>query len=54
MFSDPDMMKMVMDMKESALYERLIRKKIFDPESGVVQEAMSETYVKNFYAKPVE
>lgn len=54
MFSDPDMMKMVMDMMGSALYERLRRKKIFDPESGVVQEATPETYVEDIYAKPIE
>ncbi len=52
LFADPDMMKMVMDTVGSVLYERLRKKMIFDPKSGVVQEATPETYVEDIYAKP--
>ncbi len=51
LFADPDMMKQVMDTIGSVLYERLRRKVIFDPKSGVVEEATPETYVEDVYAK---
>ena len=51
LFADPDMMKQVMDTIGSVLYERLRRKVIFDPNSGVVEEATPETYVEDVYAK---
>lgn len=51
LFGDPDMMKQVMDTIGSVLYERLRRKVIFDPKSGVVEEATPETYVEDVYAK---
>ena len=51
LFSDPDMMNQVMDTIGSVLYERLRKKVIFDPKSGVVEEATPETYVEDIYAK---
>lgn len=54
LFSDPDMMKQVMDTIGSVLYERLRKKVIFDPKSGVVEEATPETYVEDIYAKPID
>lgn len=33
----------------SVLYERLKKKLIFDPKSGVVEEATPETYVEDTY-----
>ena len=54
LFADPDMMKQVMDTIGSVLYERLRRKVIFDPKSGVVEEATPETYVEDIYAKVTE
>lgn len=54
LFSDPDMMKEVMDTIGSALYERLRRKKIYDPKSGVLEEATPETYVEDVYASPIK
>ena len=50
LFADPDMMKQVMDTVGSVLYERLKKRKIFDPKSGVVEEATPETYVEDVYA----
>ena len=46
-----DMMKQVMDTIGTVLYERLRRKKIFDPNSGVTDEATPETYVEDVYYK---
>lgn len=54
LFSDPDMMKEVMDTIGSVLYERLRRKKIYDPKSGVLEEATSETYIEDVYASPIK
>ncbi len=53
LFADPDMMKQVMDTIGSVLYERLRRKVIYDPNSGVVEEATPETYVEDIYTKPI-
>ncbi|SCY30763.1 type I restriction enzyme, R subunit [Lachnospiraceae bacterium XPB1003] len=53
LFSDPDMMQQVMDTVGSVLYERLRKRVIFDPKSGVVEEATPETYVEDVYAKPL-
>ena len=47
-------MKEVMDTIGSVLYERLRRKKIYDPKSGVMYEATPETYVEDVYAKPLD
>lgn len=51
LFADPDMMQQVMDTVGSVLYERLKKRKIFVPESGVVEEATPDTYVEDVYAK---
>ncbi|MCR5475594.1 MAG: DEAD/DEAH box helicase family protein [Lachnospiraceae bacterium] len=53
LFADPDMMKQVMDSIGSVLYERLRKPKIFDPNSGVIEEATPETYVEDIYVKPI-
>ncbi len=53
LFTDSDMMKQVMDTVGAVLYERLRQPKIFDPVSGVIEEATPETYVEDVYAKPV-
>ena len=50
LFADSDMMKQVMDTVGSVLYERLKKRKIFDPNSGVVEEATPEEYVEDVYA----
>ena len=49
LFADSDMMKQVMDTVGSVLYERLKKRKIFDPNSGAVEEATPEEYVKDVY-----
>lgn len=49
LFDDPDMMKQVMETVGSVLYERLKKKYIFDPKSGVIEEATPETYVEDTY-----
>ena len=51
LFADPDMMKQVMDTIGSVLYERLKHNVIFDPYSGVSEEATPETYVEDIYAR---
>ncbi len=51
LFTDQDMMKQVMDTVGSVLYERLRRRVIFDPNTGVVEEATPETYVEDIYAR---
>lgn len=51
LFADPDMIQQVMDTIGSVLYERLKKKKIFDSNSKVVEEATPETYVEDEYAK---
>ncbi len=51
LFADPEMMRQVMDTVGSVLYERLKKRKIFVPESGVVEEATPEMYVEDVYAK---
>ena len=43
------MMKQVMETAGSVLYERLKKKYIFDPQSGVIGEATPETYVCLLY-----
>lgn len=53
LFADPDMMQQVMDTVGSVLYERLRKRVIFDPKSGVVEEATPETYVEDVYAKRI-
>ncbi|XME04058.1 type I restriction endonuclease subunit R [Lachnospiraceae bacterium C1.1] len=54
LFSDPDMMQQVMDTVGSVLYERLRNPKIYDPNSGVIEEATPETYVEDIYVKPID
>ena len=54
LFADPDMMQQVMDTVGSVLYERLRKPKIYDPKSGVIEEATPEMYVEDIYAKPME
>ena len=49
LFDDPDMMRQVMETVGSVLYERLKKKYIFDPKSGVIEEATPETYVEATY-----
>lgn len=49
LFADPDMMKQVMDTIGSVLYEKLKRKVVFDPDSGVIDEATPDTYVEDTY-----
>ena len=49
LFDDPDMMKQVMETVGSVLYERLKKEYIFDPKSGVAEEATPETYVEDTY-----
>lgn len=51
LFSDPDMMKQVMETIGSVLYERLKKKRVYDPKTGVVDEATPDTYVEDVYAK---
>lgn len=51
LFSDPDMMKQVMDTVGAVLYERLKKQFIYDPKSGVIDEATPETYVEDTYVK---
>jgi len=53
LFGDPDMMKQVMDTVGAVLYERLKKTYIYDPASGVMEEATPETYVEDVYAKPI-
>ena len=48
------MMQQVMDMVGSVLYERLRKKVIYDPKSGVIEEATPDTYVEDIYAKITE
>ena len=43
------MMQQVMETVGSVLYERLKKKLIFDPKSGVVEEATPEMYVEDTY-----
>ena len=38
-----------METVGSVLYERLKKKYIFDPKSGVIEEATPETYVEDTY-----
>jgi len=54
LFGDPEMMKQVMDTVGSVLYERLKKSFIYDPKSGVIDEATPETYVEDIYAKMVK
>ena len=54
LFADPDMMQQVMDTVGSVLYERLRNPKIYDPNSGVIEEATPEMYVEDIYAKPLD
>ena len=54
LFADPDMMKQVMDTVGTVLYERLRKRVIFDPHSGVSEEATPETYIEDIYVKPVD
>lgn len=49
LFDDPDMMRQVMETVGSVLYESLKKKYIFDPKSGVIEEATPETYVEDTY-----
>lgn len=51
LFGDPDMMKQVMDTVGAVLYERLKKQFIYDPKSGVIDEATPETYVEDTYVK---
>ena len=54
LFSEPEMMQMVMDLLGSILYERLRRGKVYDQNSGVVEEATPETYVEDIYVTPID
>ena len=54
LFADPELMKQVMDTVGAVLYERLRKKKVFDADSGVVEEATPETYVEDAYAEPIK
>jgi len=54
LFGDPEMMKQVMDTVGSVLYERLKKSFIYDPKSGVIDEATPETYVEDIYAKTIK
>ena len=54
LFAEPDMMQQVMDTVGSVLYERLRKKVIYDPKSGVIEEATPDTYVEDIYAKLTE
>lgn len=49
LFSDPEAMTLVMDTLGAVVYERLKKRQIFDPNSTVVDEATSETYVEDIY-----
>ena len=49
LFNDPEKMQFLMDQLGSVLYERLRRKKVYDPESGVIEEATPDTYVEDVY-----
>ena len=49
LFSDPDMMKKIMDTLGPIFYECLRRKKVYDPTFGVIEEATPETYVEDVY-----
>lgn len=51
LFGDSDMMNQVMSTVGAVLYERLKKSMIFDPNSGVVEEATPETYVEDTYLK---
>lgn len=51
LFGDPDMMKQVMDTVGAVLYERLKKQFIYDPKSGVIDEATPKTYVEDTYVK---
>lgn len=51
LFGDPDMMKQVMDTVGAVLYERLKKQFIYDPKSGVIDEATPETYVEDTYLR---
>ena len=53
LFADSDMMNQVMDTIGSVLYEKLRRKTVYDPNSGVIDEATPETYVEDIYVKPM-
>ena len=54
LFADPDMMQQLMDSIGPLLYERLRKPKIYDPNSGIIEEATPETYVEDIYSKPVD
>ena len=54
LFGDPEMMKQVMDTVGSVLYERLKKSFIYDPKSGVIDEATPETYLEDIYAKTIK
>ncbi|MCR5837145.1 MAG: DEAD/DEAH box helicase family protein [Lachnospiraceae bacterium] len=51
MFDEPEMMQMAIETLGPLIYERLRKRKIFDPESGVVEEATPETYVEDIYLR---
>ena len=51
LFGDPEMMKQVMNTVGAVLYERLKKQFIYDPKSGVIDEATPETYVEDTYVK---
>ena len=51
LFGDPEMMKQVMNTVGALLYERLKKQFIYDPKSGVIDEATPETYVEDTYVK---
>ncbi len=48
LFADPDMMGEIMDTIGSVLYERLRKKKIYNPKFGVLEEATPETYMGTY------
>ena len=53
LFADPEMMKQVMDTVGAVLYERLRKRKIFNVDSGVIEEATPETHVEDVFIEPI-
>jgi type I restriction enzyme R subunit len=54
LFADPEMMKQVMETVGAVLYERLRKRKVFEADSGVVEEATPDTYFEEAYVEPIE
>ncbi|SCY45901.1 hypothetical protein SAMN05660668_02715 [Pseudobutyrivibrio sp. AR14] len=43
-----------MQWSQAPIHERLRKKKIYNPKSGVMYEATPGTYVEDVYAKPID